>query len=41
VFLDIEMPGGNGFELLAKFENPSFETIFVTSYGHYAINAIK
>jgi len=41
VFLDIEMPGGNGFELLAKFDPPFFETIFVTSYGHYAISAIK
>lgn len=41
VFLDIEMPGGNGFELLSKFENPPFETIFVTSYSHYAIKAIK
>lgn len=41
VFLDIEMPGGNGFELLSRFENPLFETIFVTSYSHYAIKAIK
>lgn len=41
VFLDIEMPGGNGFELLSKFEEPFFETIFVTSYGHHAIRAIK
>ncbi len=41
IFLDIEMPGGNGFELLAKFKEISFETIFVTSFGHYAINAIK
>jgi two-component system LytT family response regulator len=41
VFLDIEMPSGNGFELLAKFKQPTFETIFVTSYGHYAIKAIK
>ena len=41
LFLDIEMPGGNGFELLLKFNNPSFETIFVSSYGHYAIKAIR
>lgn len=41
IFLDIEMPGGNGFELLAKFEKVFFETIFVSSYGHYAIRAIK
>jgi two-component system LytT family response regulator len=41
VFLDIEMPGGNGFELLSKFEKIPFETIFVSSYGHYAIKALK
>ena len=41
VFLDIEMPRGNGFELLAKFPKPPFEVVFVTSYGNYAIKAIK
>jgi two-component system LytT family response regulator len=41
VFLDIEMPGGNGFELLARFPTITFETIFVSSYGHYAIQALK
>ena len=41
VFLDIEMPGGNGFELLSKFDKIPFETIFVSSYGHFAIRALK
>lgn len=41
VFLDIEMSGGNGFELLAKYTSIPFEIIFVTSYSHYAIKAIK
>ncbi|MCW3102165.1 MAG: two component transcriptional regulator, LytTR family [Bacteroidetes bacterium] len=41
VFLDIEMPRGNGFELLARFKEIPFEVIFVTSYGHYAIKAIR
>lgn len=41
VFLDIEMPNGTGFDLLGKFPDPPFEVIFVTSYGHYAIKAIK
>lgn len=41
VFLDIEMPNGTGFDLLLKFRIPAFEVIFVTSYGHYAIKAIK
>jgi two-component system, LytTR family, response regulator len=41
VFLDIQMPTGNGFQLLEKFEPVFFDTIFVTSYDQYAINAIK
>ncbi|MEO6904279.1 MAG: LytTR family DNA-binding domain-containing protein [Bacteroidia bacterium] len=41
VFLDIEMPGGCGFELLSKFDIIPFETVFVSSYGHYAIRALK
>ena len=41
VFLDIEMPHGNAFDLLEKFEEIDFDIIFVTAYDHYAINAIK
>jgi two-component system LytT family response regulator len=41
VLLDIEMPGGNGFQLLEKFTNPEFDVIFITSYDQYAIKAIK
>jgi two-component system LytT family response regulator len=41
VFLDIQMPRANGFNLLKKFNEVPFEIIFVTSYDHYAITAIK
>lgn len=41
VFLDIEMPNGNAFDLLEKFKNINFNIIFTTAYDHYAIKAIK
>lgn len=41
VFLDIQMPNGNGFQLLEKFKEIFFDIIFVTSFDQYAINAIK
>lgn len=41
VFLDIEMPKGGGFELLARFETINFNVIFVTAYDQYAVKAIK
>ncbi|WP_299130852.1 LytTR family DNA-binding domain-containing protein [uncultured Winogradskyella sp.] len=41
VFLDVEMPYGNAFDLLDKVGNINFETIFVTAYNHYAIEALN
>jgi len=41
VFLDIQMPQANGFNLLTKFSVVPFEVVFVTSYDQYAINAIR
>jgi two-component system LytT family response regulator len=41
LFLDIEMPFMNGFELLEKLPEINFELIFTTSYDHYAIKAIR
>ncbi len=41
VFLDIEMPFGNGFDLLDQLEEVNFETVFVTAYSNYAIQAIN
>jgi two-component system LytT family response regulator len=41
VFLDVEMPFGNGFDLLEQVEDINFETIFVTAYSEYAIKALN
>lgn len=41
VFMDIEMPHMNGFELLEKITDINFELIFTTSYDQYAIKAIR
>jgi two-component system, LytTR family, response regulator len=41
IFLDIEMPFLNGFDLLSKFESLYFDVIFTTAYDSYAIKAIK
>lgn len=41
LFLDIEMPGMNAFELLKKLKHISFEIIFTTAYDEYALKAIK
>jgi len=41
VFLDVEMTDMTGFELLSKLEKVNFKVIFITSYQHYAIKAIR
>ena len=41
VFLDVEMPRGNGFSLLEHFPEKTFDVVFVTAFNHYAIQAIK
>ncbi len=41
VFLDIEMPGMDGFEMLKKIADRKFQIIFTTAYDHYAIKAIR
>lgn len=41
LFLDIEMPNLNGFELLSKINHIDFEIIFTTAYNQYALKAFK
>jgi len=41
VFLDIEMPAMNGFEMLEQFTQIPFAVVFTTSYDQYAIKAIR
>lgn len=41
IFLDIEMPYGNGFDLLNKVTQHNFMVVFTTAYNDYAISAIK
>jgi two-component system, LytTR family, response regulator len=41
VFLDIEMPDLNGFELLEKLSPVNFKVIFITAYNQYAIKAFR
>ena len=41
VFLDIEMPKMNGFEMLEKFEKIFFHVVFTTAYNQFAIRAFK
>ena len=41
VFLDVEMPKMNGFEMLQQLPSVNFEIIFTTSYDQYALKAIR
>ena len=41
VFLDIELQGGTGFEVLSQVSNLDFEVIFTTAFDQYAVKAVK
>ncbi len=41
VFLDIELPDGDGFQVLEKAPDLNFEVIFTTAYNQYAMRAFK
>ena len=41
VFLDIEMPHMNGFDMLEQFDKLFFDVVFCTAYDQFAIRAFK
>ncbi len=41
LFLDIQLHGQSGFDLLQQIGTINFEVIFVTAYGQYGIQAVK
>lgn len=41
LFLDVEMPGGSGFDLLQQLGTWPFEVVFTTAFQRYAIQAIR
>lgn len=41
IFLDIQMPGGSGFDLLDSIKDQAVEVIFVTAYENYLLKAIR
>jgi len=41
IFLDIQMPGKSGFELLAELNTDNMEVIFVTAHNQYMLQALQ
>lgn len=41
IFLDIQMPGLNGFEVLERIKDPKPKVVFATAYDQYAIKAFE
>lgn len=41
IFLDVEMTDMTGFEMLSHFKKALFQTIFITSYNHYVLKALR
>ncbi len=41
LFLDVQITGGTGFDVLEKVDFPGIAVIFTTAYDHYALKAFK
>ncbi len=41
LFLDVEMPGGTGFDLIQSLDEIPFKVVFTTAHEHYALRALK
>jgi two-component system, LytTR family, response regulator len=41
IFIDVEMPIMDGFEVVRQIKNNTAQIIFVTAYNHYAVKAIR
>jgi len=41
VFLDVEMPYGNAFDVLEACQDQQFETVFITAYSEYSLRALN
>lgn len=41
VFLDVQMPNKNGFQLIKELETVNFEVVFTTAHAEFAIEAIR
>lgn len=41
IFLDIKMPGEDGFQFLSSVKEKDFAVVFITAYNEYALDAFK
>lgn len=41
VFMDIELPYGNAFDILSRLKQVSFQVVFTTAYDEYVLKALK
>lgn len=41
IFLDVELDGGTGMDLLSKLKNYNFDVVFITAHNKYAVDAFQ